>query len=535
MNLFSPPAAKLVKRFRVSNGMEPELEEENAMLQWNMARFEPPPWIELSPQAREIFSRIVGTSLISGPALSQMLDHDAPYAYPFLEELQDANLLTSVELGGLTGKSEMFYVSAYGRTFLVGEDVCWHQDGGLAFLLDRFPVTEVLPLAAASMTKMGNLTRFHWYKDVAWEAEAVYENGWALLFWSGPLERETHLTLRFQRLGPDLLEHAAPGPRPWPGLLFFVVHDRWQAELVKRAAGHFGLEDQILFWYVWDQSLSFDATPRPSRGGVIPQTFLSLVGNWRWEDRVEASLWSGGLSWRYYRHLSIVAEWPRSHATFAKDVMREGPTSRNAERALKVLRDMNRPYLAGIREGRDIRNTIKNPGYNLLARIDGVANSRMHAAVRGPAGTGNSPRHDDGARGLAAQFFRGRLDVAAGWRSRERWPGGGIEPDLIVFLTISPFGPGWVYVEWELSARYATRAEEKFLRYLQNRRQDDFGVLFVAWDDRAERHFQDLGRANCGRPLPAKLVTTTLDRLARHGALGNDRCWSWYGTPVRLG
>ena len=65
---------------------------------------------------------------------------------------------------------------------------------------------------------------------------------------------------------------------------------------------------------------------------------------------------------------------------------------------------------------------------------------------------------------------------------------------------LSPFGPSWHYIEYELSARYAARAWGKFLRYLHPRRQDDFPVLLVAWNANSERHFQEIGRHNNGRP-----------------------------------
>ena len=54
-------------------------------------------------------------------------------------------------------------------------------------------------------------------RGVAWDALARYEEGYALIFWSGLLERESHLASRFIELGPDLLELAAPGTQPVAG------------------------------------------------------------------------------------------------------------------------------------------------------------------------------------------------------------------------------------------------------------------------------------------------------------------------------
>ena len=222
---------------------------------------------------------------------------------------------------------------------------------------------------------------------------------------------------------------------------------------------------------------------------------------------------------------------------FARAAFDEKPESRYTQEALRVLRTGNKAYLDARPEDGDLRYSVSKLGYHREAMVDGVNTSSIPGGVRGPVGTGGSPAHDDGAMMLMAEFLREGLPVAAGWRSRERWRGGGIEPDGMVFLTsyLSPFGPSWHYIEYELSARYAARALEKFLRYLHTRRQDDFPLLLVAWNANAERHFQEIGRHNNGRDGFAKLITTTLDRLALHGALGNDRCWSWYGAPVQLG
>ena len=104
----------------------------------------------------------------------------------------------------------------------------------------------------------------------------------------------------------------------------------------------------------------------------------------------------------------------------------------------------------------------------------------------------------------------------------------------MLLLNESPFGAGWNYVEYERTARRRARAERKLHGYLADNRQDDFPVLFVLWDDEAERIFQLLGYENAGRPYPARMLTTTIERLARCGVLG-EGCWSWCGLPVRIG
>ena len=77
-------------------------------------------------------------------------------------------------------------------------------------------------------------------------------------------------------------------------------------------------------------------------------------GNWLWEARVASSLWSGGLARRYYRQLMAVAEWPRLYLGFARDLVGEQPESRNTQRALRSLREMERPYLVLQRRFREV-------------------------------------------------------------------------------------------------------------------------------------------------------------------------------------
>ena len=192
---------------------------------------------------------------------------------------------------------------------------------------------------------------------------------------------------------------------------------------------------------------------------------------------------------------------------------------------MRFQREMERPYLDAHLENGDIGYLINSRGYYLEAIIDGVPTSRMPASVRGPAGTGNSPVHDDGVMDLMRQFFVPGLAGANGWHSWERWDGGGIEPDAMVLLKESPFGDDWHYLENQRFARHRARAERKLGRYLVDIRQDDFPVGFVIPQDEAETIFQRIGQENAGRPYPARLLTTTIERLARCSALGGG-CWS---------
>ena len=111
----------------------------------------------------------------------------------------------------------------------------------------------------------------------------------------------------FLRLGPDLLEVAAPGPNLRPGMLCFVVPDKWQAQVVRRAVCGFGLEERIMFIHEWDRVATPAPWPVESIGVITAQIAVAYVGNWPWEIRVAASAWSEEQPRNFYRRLAITA------------------------------------------------------------------------------------------------------------------------------------------------------------------------------------------------------------------------------------
>lgn len=280
------------------------------------------------------------------------------------------------------------------------------------------------------------------------------------------LQKQQHIQDTFLKLGPDLKEVAAPGPNPWPSLLCFAVQDHWQEVVVRRAARGFGVEGQIMFCHLSDMSVTPAAGIVDSQGDIVVPVINAYVGNWPWAARVESSPWSGNLPKRFYRQLTITAEWPRTYLDLARTMVKEKPASRNVQNLRKRMREGERPFLDSRKERGAYRDTVNSRSFNLLASLDRVSTNPIPAAVRGPAGTGNSPIHDDGLMALMTEFVSWGITVANGWRSWERWGGGGIEPDGMVRLNEGPFGAGWHYVEYERSARYRSRASKKLGRYL---------------------------------------------------------------------
>ena len=97
---------------------------------------------------------------------------------------------------------------------------------------------------------------------------------------------------------------------------------------------------------------------------------------------------------------------------------------------------------------------------------------------------------------------------AAGWRCREYMGGEAIAPDGLVYLEHSPYGPGWHYLEYERSVRGRGRLERKMRGYASPRRMNDWPVLLVVWDKKAEAVFQQVGE-QAGIPM----LTSTVERI----------------------
>ena len=135
-------------------------------------------------------------------------------------------------------------------------------------------------------------------------------------------------------------------------------------------------------------------------------------------------------------------------------------------------------------------------------------------------------------RDFVLPFIIEGFKVACGIRSWDDMgeEGGGISPDAMILLVNTPFGPGWVYVEYELTAQNPQKIRDKLLGYGSHLRRDYFPVLVVCANDRAEANFH-----TAGRDLWIRMLTTTVARLRQHGPLGNHECWSRYSEMVQIG
>ena len=485
--------------------------------------------LHLSRPTEQLLPVVAALPLASAVDYAAVVGKTPSYFYPRLWELKEAGLVRPVSLGATKPKAARWFLTRDGINRLAPLSPHWHEESALGRLLERLPMVEWFYRAAAGLPGMGELESFGWFNGVAWDAAARYRDGWAAFFWSGMMQRESRVRETFTKLGVDLVRHSVLGGAPYPGYICFVVGDAWQREIVFRVARQFGCTHVLRVWCVSDGTVAGAREPGRSRGWVHQLPVEKDMGGWGWEQRVADSYCSGPSAFGGIRLLDSVAEWPGMTSTFGKELFQESGSSRWVQRLFKSL------YEAGLvaREeaGRSgFRYSVCHKGANLLALRDRVSNTRLPAGVRSLPVGHRLQAHEAGVMGLVGEFAASGMVGAAGWRCWEHMGGEAIAPDGLVYVEHSPYGPGWHYLEYERSARGRSRVERKMRGYAAPLRMNDWPVLMVVWDKKAELVFQQVGR-EAGVPM----LTSTVDHTKKYRVVGDPRCWSMYGEAVGLG
>ena len=487
--------------------------------------------LPVSPAAQRAARTLIDMSMGTVAHLAHAQGVSIFTLYPAVRELEREGLVTSTAMGAARGgqAGSRWFTPLALETMGIHYD-SWHLPGERGRLLERFPLVDRFYRAANSLTGLGRLQGVTWFSGLTLDAAAVYERGWSTLFWSGPLETERGLRRRLIRLGQDMIDYSITDDPAWPGVICWVVADRWQRELVLRATKHFRLQDQMAIWCVADDSYSAARNPQASRGGLYQPTDPRSLGTWTWDRRVEASLWRPAAGGRLEAVLRVVADWPGCRTSFVQAATHEGDRKRTGRllRDLLARRWLRRETVRGVG-----RYSITSKGLDILARLDGTSSSTEAMERHLPAWErrGLSQSHEDRVMDLAARLMAAGVPVAAGWRSLEHMGvHGAIKPDAMVLLAHSPYGPGWHYLEYEQSARRAYKLSRKLRGYASDRRQDDWPVMVVVWDEEAERILQELGLER-----KIRMLTITRGRLAAHEAVGGVAIWSMYGRDVPIG
>ena len=461
----------------------------------------------------------------------------------------EAGLLQSHVMGATKSRAARHWLPEQSRNLMDAVRPDWHAEFLRAQLLERLPLVEnVYPAMAELQDALGTLRDNRWSQSQSHDWITRLEKGWVVGFYSGVLEKVAHLVERFnnynaelfddiaipqyprfagQGFSPELVEYTrVHRPRAHPSMVVIFVPDLWQVELVSRAVRRSLGPTPVQIRCIATGQTYGDTTPGPSCDDVPQVARPRDMGGWSWEDRLRSSLWADGHVPRAFDLLHLAAQWPGQRPEFARILLGLGDESQEAHRSLRLL--YQRGYMSRTGSVIDPMYWMNNRALDILAKLDRVSFGDIHGGVLNRHRGKILTTHDAEAMEIVARWAALGAPVAPGYREYHVWGGGAIDPDAMIYLSESPYGPGWKYMEHERSARRRFRLADKLGHYTSDRRRNRWPLLLSLWDDEAERIAQEFAA-----PLGCPLLTTTMERL-RSGAPIQE-CWQMYGLPVRLG
>ena len=509
--------------------------EDNVMLQQNKIG-----WLDLSQGAQLVLPASFQLPLSTIKEVSDATGHKDNLVREAVGQLEAASLLEGDKMGWGCPPVMRRYLSISGLEVLAIAGPTWHDEGNRCLLFGRLPLVQAFYRMIPSVQNLGGFRNLQWITGLGLDAAVEFERGWIVLLWSGALEKESVIQARLEKLWRDFRVLAATDQPPWPAMVCFVVPDHWQKELVLRVLRRLEWQpNNTTIWCLENENPPEIVVHIGSRGSIHRPVIRRGTGAWSWKKRLKDSPWATGQQ-ELAKSLDLLVEWGPIHPAWAHKATNKGEKSKTTQRAFSKLADLELARTE--QQGRIVLHLPTNPAYNKLASRDGVNFSEVNR---------NDPRlahHEDVVRYLAMLFLAAGIPTACGYRSTEGLgegstedmgegstedmgeEGGGIAPDLMVFLENSPFGPSWFYVEIEFSARGQKKVSNKFGGYGSGLRQDDYPVLAVSGGALAESVFQQVAR-----DLGVRMLTTTEKRLRRFGPLNNTDCWSWNGQNVVIG
>ena len=493
---------------------------------------------QISPQARWVAQPLAQLSLSSTADLAAVLRCKPQQVYPGLADLTADGFVDSVRLGSPMRNArpgQRWFFTPKGVESVLGPTPgpTWHEEGNRCRLLEIYPSLAWFYHVIGTIRSLGPLREFLWLEGWPLEAAARFDIGWVGLCWSAMLETEDQIMDRLQRLGPALQEDKASAEVPWPGQIVFLVTDRWQGELVRRAVRRYGLNEFVAIWCVADGHRTGAAEPLDSRGWLRQPVRSRGVGHYSWEARVRDSIWSQPDAPALWRMARTMYEFPGMTTELAQASLANRKNRKIAERLCRDLTKMGSvQVLSDEKDGRVNRFTLSPPEIDTMVRQDRTTVTNYERRVMGQSWVLKQDRrdHEEGVMRVLGAFMAASRPVAAGFRAYQSMGNrGAVSPDGVVDLTKSPLGSGWHYLEYELQARGPKRIGRKLRGYASPARRHRMPLLVVCWNKSAEENFWQVGQeANI------EMLTTTVRRLEKYGPMDNFSCWRVYGNPVRI-
>ena len=516
-----------------------------------------------------ILAAVVMCPLISTDDLVAVTGEPKWRVEEVLRDYTDYGTIRHVELGCTIDMVRRHFLSPEGRAGTPFWLSAWHQDRGLATLLERLPLVEWGYRAVAAQTDLGPMREFSWSAETPWEGVSQHELGWALLFWVGPLARERDVRRKFGSLGEALAEHRdrrAHEFGAFPHRMVFLVDGAWAQEMVDRVTSDLCLGDVVQTLCIRDAQVRAAAAaaaaaarrlapeyaemrgaaaaarrpapeyaevrgaaggPAPGYGLVIPRPSGRLMGGWTLEARLADSRWSNSGGALASALMDCATEWPGATTSLAQAYVPRGLGEAAIRRGLADLADRGLLELHKI-DGRTNGYAITTVGYHLLTTRDRVRGGQVPGRHRYNAGA-NPPRlarHQSGLISLAQECYELGIPIVPGHQAMFDHEAPNMAPDAMVRLAPPGLPPGWYPLEYELTAQNPARITRKVELFPEFQPSVTLPVLVVAATDGAETKFQEQSSE-----LARLILTTTVSRLRKKGFVN---CWSLYGTPVPL-
>ena len=433
----------------------------------------------------------------------------------------------------------------------------WNSAWGRSLLLQHLPMLEQFYVVAAQCCESGRVHGFQWiYGDVLDAAVRLNDRDWIGLIWSGHWETELALYQKMlsidddlRRMGVSATDPSSPDPTTRPATIVFVTSDLWQAELVKRAAFRAGMTRWIKTYCAASGEWPHGRIP-PLRGrGYIYWPIIERdLGTWPWERRLADAPASRASGMTLYKVAGLLTQWPGANITDLSGLAGGERLDRLADAMEFLIKhgrarrtELGRPASAGLTDpAAQAKSDVRyGPGSKTVTQVadrDRVNRTMSSGSSRALTWDADKylrqRRHEDLLLRVMAALARKKHPVAAGWRCSERFPGGGISPDGLAFLEDGWFGPGWYYVEVELSAVSYKRLLKRLGGYLSADRRRHFpgnteppAVLFVVKNERVERVFHKVVIDACGGGTDARILTIPAGRWKANAPLeGWNRC-----------
>ena len=491
-------------------------------------------------------------------ASAEELAHFGPYTVS-----QIRKSLTAMERGGLVQGTRMGATRTMQRRYIltsagVDEFQTWFQrdpswyncEGGVRDLAARLPMVEqvynVIPkllgrdrFLAIHGLRPGYIPRlvgFRWLRSGSWYAIAEFEGGlWFVLVWVGiwssvkALRNKWDGCLRgLDQDRWDWMSGAYVDRDAYPSAWVIVAHDLWAAQVGVEEVAPDDSDDRKLV-FVDGRDLSRNAGLVPSQDRVTEMTHRREIGE---PERTVARLEQNAAM--------AAANGKGSHAVFNVVSEYHGCTAAQIRRYLRdavdedvgaVLEEQMEAGLV-VRFGRNFYLAPK--GWARAAKIDRISpitlQSRLSNFVTPEDGTRARYRtHDVRVLDIAIRLMHHGFPCANGWRTNIHVDGmKTVTADLAVLVGDGPFGHGWVFLEYEHSAKYPKAIENKLRTYRDFADKGvDLQVIVVCDEKRAEEHFRDEGRG-------LNLSTTLYSDVMSGPLTGEAKVFRHQGVPVSL-